>query len=444
MKLRAYTAAAVLWVTPLAAQDAGVPPADVPAPSAESGPVSVLTLEEVYALTRDRNPMIRAASSRAAATATRVDAAGTLPDPMLQVGLMNFGVPGLETDMPMSMVPALSAMQMVPFPGKLGLSERIAEYTTDMARAGTDEVWWGVRGKAARAFYGIYEVDRKLEVMRETRDLLVDFEQIARAMYGAGTGRQSDVLRANVEIARMDAEIRRMEAMRTAAAARLNAVLDRPADTPVPAVAFGTHPGTAPAADTLRAWAAASRPALARSRLGVEQAETRQDLARRQIWPDFTVGVQYGQRPAAAGAVRMGSVMLGFSLPVHAGTRQLRLRDEAAAMQQMAEAELTQTWAQVDAGIGELVAELDRARSLVALYRTDVLPQAEANVESSLASYRVDAVDFMTLVDAQMAVNRFRQELYGLLADYGRAVADMEATIGRELPATTEMLAEAR
>lgn len=438
MHLRALTVA-VLLAAPLAAQDSAVP-------SAAGGPSSAatLTLDEVYALARERNPMIRAASSVADATATRVDAAGTLPDPTFQVGLMNFGLPGFETDMPMSMAPAVSAMQMVPFPGKLGLSEEIASLSTEMARAGTDEAWWDVRGRAARAFYSIYEVERKLEVARETRSLLVDFEQVARAMYGAGTGRQSDVLRANVEIARMDAEIRRMEAMRTAAVARLNAVLDRPADAPVPAVTYHGLPGTTPGQDTLRAWAESTRPMLSQSRLGVEQAETRRDLARRQIWPDFTIGLQYGQRPSAAGAVRMGSVMLGFSVPVHASARQLRMRDEASAMQQMAQAQLEQTRAGVDARIGELVAELDRARSLVSLYRTDVLPQAEANVESSMASYRVGAVDFMTLVDAQMAVNRFRQELYALLADYGRAVADMEATIGRELPATTQVLAEDR
>ncbi len=429
-------ALAVHPVTPLAGQAATGPTTKASAERA----AATLTLDEVYDMARTRNPLLRASTAMAEAAATRVDAAGTLPDPTLQVGIMNFGVPGFETDMPMSMAPALSAMQRVPFPGKLGLSREIAGYSREMARTGSSETWWTVRAKAAAAFYGIYEVERKLAVLRKTRALLVDLEQVARSMYGTGSGRQSDVLRANVEIARMDAEIRRMEAMRTAAAARLNAVLDRPADMAVPQVRYPAAPGATPPADTLLRWAESSRPALARFRLGVEQAETRQELARRQVWPDFSLGLQYGQRPSDAGAVRMGSVMLGFSVPIHAGSRQLRLRDEAAAMQRMAEAELDRTRAEVDARIKELEAELDRARSLVALYRTDVLPQAEANVESALSSYRVGAVDFMTLVDAQMAVNRFRQELFTLLADYGRAVAEMETTIGRELPATTALV----
>jgi outer membrane protein TolC len=113
-------------------------------------------------------------------------------------------------------------------------------------------------------------------------------------------------------------------------------------------------------------------------------------------------------------------------------------------MVSMAQADLADMRAQVDARIGELLAELERTRTLVELYRTEVLPQARANVESSFFSYRVGAVDFMTLVDAQMTVNGYDQELYGLLAEYGRSVAELEMTIGRELPRSSQMLAEAR
>ncbi len=411
-------------------------------PASAAGQQAGLTLQTVYAEARARNPALRAAEAVADAAAARVETAGTLPDPAIQVGIMNFGVPGLETNMPMSMAPSVQAVQRVPFPGKLGLSERIARQSTEMARAAASERWWQVRTRVADAFYGLYEMDRKLEVMRQTQGLLRDFEQVARAMYGSGSGHQSDVLRAGVEIARMDADIRRMEALRAAGAARLNAALDRPAGTAIPAVVYEPLPLAAPPRDTLAAWAEASRPALEGSRLGVERADTRQQLADRQIWPDFTVGLQYGQRPGSDGTVRMGSVLLGFTVPIHAGRRQLREREAAAAMARAAEADLVSERTQVDARISELVAELDRARTLVHLYRADVLPQARADVTSSLASYRVGSIDFMTLVDAQISLNRYRQELYALLADYGRAVARLEGAIGRVLPRTNETLAE--
>lgn len=409
---------------------------------ARDAPQARLTLEEVLALARERNPRLAAARSMVEATAARESWAGLLPDLVLQVGVMNFSLPEVAANMPTSMAPSIQAMQMLPFPGKLALSGRIAEQSTAVVRAEAEEMWWEVRTQVAMAFYEIYAADRQIEVMRRTLDLLRDFEQVARAMYSAGTGRQSDVLRASVEVARMDADITRMAAMREAMAARLNGLLDRPADTPVPSPVLGPLPEGVPPADTLREWAEAYRPAVTRGRVGVERARSTLALARRELWPDLTVGFQYGQRSGAMGTERMGSAMVGFSVPVFASRRQLRMRDEAAAMERAARADLTDLRAEVRARIGELLAELERSRTLVALYRREVLPQARANVESAFSAYRVGLVDFLTLVDAQMTVNRYEGELYALLAEYGQGVAELEMTVGRELPRDGSLVTE--
>ena len=134
------------------------------------------------------------------------------------------------------------------------------------------------------------------------------------------------------------------------------------------------------------------------------------------------------------GTERMGSLMVGFSVPVFAGQRQFRMREEAAAMQRMAEAEMADARATVDARIGELLADMDRSRTLLELYRSEVLPQSAGTVESAFASYRVGSVDFMTLVDAQMTLNEYEQELYQLQAEYAIALAELEMTVGREIP----------
>jgi outer membrane protein TolC len=420
------------------------PPRPGAAQTAAASGAPEFTLEEAYRLARTRNPMLRAAGAAADAAATREPAARTPPDPIVEIGIMNFSVPGFDADMATSMAPSIQVMQMLPWFGKRKLSGRIAEQSTAIARAAWEEAWWEVRNRTAMAFFTIYEADRQLDVMRETLGFLRDFEQVAKAMYSGGEGRQSDVLRAGVEGARMDADIKRMEAMRTSTAARLNGIFDRPAATPVPSPGLADLPLDVPGADTLRAWAEATRPLLDHGRLSVEQARTRGELTRKEIWPDPIFGVQYGQRSRDMGTERMGSAMIGFSVPIFARSRQLRMRDEAAAMEAMAQADLADMRAHVDARIGELLAELDRTRTLVELFRAEVLPQARANVESSFSSYRVGRVDFMTLVDAQMTVNQYEQELYSLLAEYGRSIAELETTIGRELPRSSHSLAETR
>ena len=407
-----------------------------------------ITLEQIYAEARARSPRLAAARALTDAAAALIPGAKLPPDPQLQLGAMNFSLPGFDTNMPTSMMPSIQLMQMLPFPGKLSLSGDIARQSRDAAREQAEETWWELRAEVAMRFYELYSADRQLVTMRETVKLLENFKQVARAMYGAGEGRQADVLRASVDVARMQADIKRMEAMRTAAAARLNGLLNRPAETPIPTVAEPPLPATVAGAETLNAWAEATRPMLARGRVLIDQADSRVRLARREIWPDFTLGVQYGQRPGSSsdgmesGTERMGSVMLGFSVPVFTNQRQKKMQEEARAMRAMASADLADMRAQVNARIGELLAELERSRALVELYRREVLPQAQATVQSALSSYRVGQVDFMTLVDGQMMVNRYKQEMYELLAEYGVAIAELEMTIGRELPHAARMQVE--
>jgi outer membrane protein, heavy metal efflux system len=400
------------------------------------------TLGDYYELARQRSPMLRAALAGVDAAAAAEPSAGLPPDPELQLGIMNASLPGLRTDMPGAMAPSIQLMQMLPVPGKLRLAREIARQTTALAGTAVEETWWDVRARVAMAFYDIYRADQQLEVMQQTLDWLTQVEQVALTLYSTGAGRQSDVLRAGVEVARMKAEIERMHALRAVAAARLNAAVDLPAATPVPRLVFTPLPADVPERATLEQWADESRPLLAAARIAVEQARTREALARREIWPDLTLGLQYGQRGSDIGTERMGSLMLGFSVPVFAGRRQLQMRTEAAAMTGMSAAELAALHADVRARVGELHAELSRAQSLIELYRSEVLPQADANVTSAFAAYRVGRVDFMTLVDAQMTLNRYSQELYALLAEYGWRTAELEMVLGRELPATTRTIGE--
>jgi outer membrane protein TolC len=83
--------------------------------------------------------------------------------------------------------------------------------------------------------------------------------------------------------------------------------------------------------------------------------------------------------------------------------------------------------------VAELYASAERARRLGELYEGTILPQAYTTVAAALASYRVGAVDFMTLLDDQMTVNRYRQDFYALVAQRGQALAELEMLLGRPL-----------
>ena len=412
--------------------------AAISAPAVRAGE-DVLRLSDVYAEVLARNPRVVAARALARAAGARVASTRRPPDPQLQLGFMNYTLPALRPMDPLGMT-QLQVMQMVPVAGKLGLAGTSAGARAEAEAARATDVAWELRARAAAAFYEVASYDRSIAIAAETRRLLEDLARIAATMYRVGEGRQADVLRAQVEIARMDEELVRMRAMRTAAAGRLNALLDRAADAPVPTAALPAFPDATPPLAALQAAAQDGRPMLRAGRDEVRAAQAAETLARRELWPDLQVGVQLGQRPMpvtadgmGGGTERMGSLMLGASVPIFARSRQLQMREEAAAMRQMAGADLAAMRADTRARVTEAYADLTRARNLQALYRTTVLPQAEVSVTSSLAAYRVGSVPFMTLVDSRMTVNRYRQELSTLEAEEGRAWAELEMLLGAPL-----------
>lgn len=397
---------------------------------AQSSPT--LVLADLYRDVQRESPKLEAARALVRAAEARIPASKLPPDPQLQLGFMNYTVPGLRPMDPLGMA-QLQLMQMVPVAGKLGLSGRVSTAQAGAQRERANDVSWELRSQAAMAFYELYQTEQRLVVMRETLRLLQDLQRTAEAMYRVGEGRQADVLRAHVEIARMTEDTLRMQTMRTSMHARLNALLNRAPSAEVAEPLLPVFPDSLPPADDLAATAELNRPMVRASERELEAADNSARLARREIWPDLTVGVQYGQRSAEMGVERMGSLMLGASVPIFASQRQLRMREEASAMQAMARADLAAMRADTRGRVVEAYANLTRARNLSRLYRSTVLPQAEATVTSSLAAYRVGSVDFMTALDNRMKVNEYRQELLTLEAEEGTAWAELEMLLGREL-----------
>ena len=392
-----------------------------------------LTLGAVYEAVDRANPRARAALQLARAAEARVPGATRPPDPELQLGLMNYSLPRFAPDPTLGMR-QLQLMQMVPLRGKLAAAGDAARARADAAGARAADVRWDVRAQAALAFYAGWAAGERIAIARETRRLVENAATVAMAMYRVGDGRQSDVLRARVEIARMEEEITKMEAMQEAARARLAAAADAAPDLVVGVPTLPRFPDALPGRDSLELVALTGRPMLAAGQAEVQATYADARLARRELWPDVTVGVQYGERSMGEmGTDRMGSLMVGASIPIFAGSRQLRMRDEAAAMRAMAEAELAGMRAETRARVAQVHAELASARRLAALYRTTVLPQAEAAAASALASYRTGGVDFMTVLDNRMTVNRYREELVSLAAAEGRAWAELEMLVGHPL-----------
>jgi cobalt-zinc-cadmium efflux system outer membrane protein len=398
--------------------------------NSQGRPVLADLIQEALA----NNPRLEAAVQRTLAAEKAVPQAGALPDPQLTLGLMNLPVNSFAFDQEPMTGKLISVMQMFPFPGKQALATNMAEDEAAAVRLQQAEIRNQIVQMVKKAYYDLYAIDRAAETVEKNKTLMEQFVQVAETKYATGSGLQQDVLRAQVELSKLEDDLITWQQRRLAAAAKLNALLNRPADAPVRATAKelalpDTPPQFSPSQIEER------RPLLRAWRERLNKAGDAVELARHDRWPNFTLGASYSQRDNLATGMIMHdffSATISLNIPLFSSRKQGAKVAEREVDEAALAAEYKNVRAEVLAEIESLRAELERNRKRVELYRGGILIQAQQSLESAQTGYQVGKVDFLTLITNWMMVENYELQYFFALADYHKALAGYELATGGE------------
>jgi len=158
-------------------------------------------------------------------------------------------------------------------------------------------------------------------------------------------------------------------------------------------------------------------------------AEKNRDLAYRNRYPDFTVGVS----PIQTGnSVNEWELMFELNIPLQQQSRRSQER-EADKMIEVARARKAATANQLLADLSVQLAALDATRRVEMLAQTNLLPQAELTFQAALAGYESGKVDFATLLDAQRQIRNAKQDIIKARAEQQVRLAEVERLVGEDL-----------
>ncbi len=389
-------------------------------------------LEDLIAEALERNPEIQSAFHRYEAARRRPAQEGALPDPMLSVGYTSVGRPyplaGLGTQ-PMANA-GLMFTQEIPGPGKRRLRAAIGQQEAEAERRSARQIQLEVISRLKQAYYGLAYRTQAEENLAERARLLEDILRVAEARYAAGLAPQQDVLRMQTEISLLEAERQRLEGQSEILRAEITSLLARPAGSPLGRPAKLDLPRELPELARLLEAAGQNSPLLAERESRIAGAEIALDFARRRAWPDFALNAGYFNMGA------MGSMYmfrLDFRLPVYYGRKQRpavaeqfeqlrneRRQYEAAALDLRYRVQEEYTTAQV-------------AARLARFYETTLLPQAQAALEASLASYQTGATDLTDVLNSFEKLLRYELARIEEIANYHAAVSRLEQLTGKVL-----------
>jgi outer membrane protein TolC len=351
------------------------------------------------------------------------------PDPTASVAYTNDTITDLTLGESIMSNVTFAWTQEVPYPGKRRLAGDVARAEIEVVRTGLDATILALRAQVKQSYVELVRLDRTRAILEDSRRLLESFYETARRRYESGEGILENVLRAQTELTRIDADLAGIAQERRSAGVALNAMLGRPADASLgPAL----HPARPAAADgaTLERAALERSPVVGAFRAAARREEIRVDLAERSLKPDFMWTAAYVHRgdidPMAMG-------MLGARLPLwrkhkqHQSVVQAR-REAEAALRDVETAEL-----ELLAEIRDLVARAERAGLQMRLYGEGVLPQARSALESAAASYSVGKTEFVTLIGDFLAVLEAEKQHAMQRADQATALAWLEPLTGATL-----------
>ncbi len=398
-----------------------------------AAPLPGADVESLLAIARANNLEVAGMRHEAAAATERIEQAAALPDPRFKLELQDVTRMGAQSP---SLWPSdvgstrYTLTQELPWFGTLALKREQAEFAAQGAQTQVQSVWADVAARIKLAYAQLYFLQRTEGLNREILGLMQRLEQIARERYAGGLAPQQDAIRAQSEQTAIQAELIAVQTEAHHTRARLNALLARPIHAPL-AEPQSLRP--LPAADQLDYAALAQRalahnPQLAADEARLRSADKGQELALKNRYPSFTLGVAPTQ---FQNDFKAWDLMLEMNIPLQQGTRRAQER-EALALREAAQARRDASLYQLQAELSENLDALQSAQQTEALMGNSLLPQAELSLQSALAGYEAGKGDFASVMEAQARIRQAKQSRIKAQAEGQARLAQLERLLGEE------------
>jgi len=375
------------------------------------------------------NPEVRAARQRVERLREREPQATALPDPM---ATFTFGELAQTAAGQVDYI--VGVQQSLPYPGTLDARGEVARQEVVASLHALQGVIDRVVGDVRRAYWSYDGASREIEVLEQSRLLLIQIESAVQARVRVGKAGQADLLRISREVAALENRISEWIRRQQTASAMLGRITSRRAPAAWPRTEINEWTDSAFDSEALRRLATQNNPGVAEAQARVQTYRQRLELARQERKPDFVVGFQYGEvragglAPGANGDDQIAGTV-GVTIPFGSGRYDASERE---AMRGMGEA-LAEVHAAQDRVVYEVevaLARIESSEQSLRRLQERMMPDARQTIEVALSSYRTGDVDFIQMLDDWQVLLGDQLEEARLIADLQKALADLEQAVG--------------
>jgi outer membrane protein TolC len=396
-----------------------------------AGASADLTLAEAVAIAQRNDPWLLGSEFRQQAMAADAIAAGSLPDPMMDLGFANLPTDTFDFDQEAMTQFKVGVVQAFPRGDSLALGQQRLQVLGEQFPYQRDDRRARLAVNVASVWLEAWRARESIRLIEGDRALFEQLVEVAESSYANAVARtrQQDLVRAQLELTRLEDRLEVLYEQLETSRSRLGEWL-RPGPSGVspgqdewqpdaysmPALASQLpdiplqHPelyrGGAVASQADIAALLGRHPALRSLDRQIDASRVDVELARQKYRPEWKVNAGYGYRessPTGQDRPDFFSVGLAFDLPLFTSRRQDQQLQSAIAGSEAMRTEKMLALRTMVAGCETQYARLQRLEQRQQLYRTRLLPQMQEQAESSLSAYTRDDGDFAEVVRARIA-----------------------------------------
>lgn len=399
-----------------------------------------VTLEDYLRHAALNNAGLKAAFEEWKAAVEQVPQAKALPDPRFTYG---YYIREIETRVGPQQN-RLGIMQVFPWFGEIEARADTAAAAAKAARQHYEAKKLKLFFEVKEAFHEYAYLASAVEIAEENLELVKHFEEVARTKYIAATAGHPDVIRAQMELAKLEDQVRTLEEFRNPIVARLNAVLNRPGiELPWPQPE--EFQPVRLTREKVIAMLKTYNPELQGLDFEVESSRTRLEVAKKKFYPDIGVGVDWIDTGDRSG-VRDGgtdAVILMFTMNLPIWRKSYKAAElQAEANVRKARQQRVETQNTIIARTERALYDFEDSGRKVELYENVLVPKAKELLGVSETAYKGGTVDFLSLIDAQRMLLGYKLNYERAVTDNLQRLAELEMLAGAELSPADNKSAE--
>ncbi len=328
-------------------------------------------------------------------------------------------------------------MQTFPWFGKIEARTDAAAANANAAKQQYEAAKLNLFEKVKNDFYEFAYLATAIDIAKENLELIKHFEEVARAKYRAAAATHPDIIRAQMELATIEDILNSLEKLKEPTVARLNALLNRPADTSLSWPQKHPPLEVVLIRDQIIDKIVRMNPELSALDWRTEAAKAELEMAKKKFYPDIGIGVDWiatddarntGVRDSGKDPVIL---MFAINIPLWHDSYKGAERQARANIRKHQQQKIDIQNNTISRAV-QVIYDIEDSRRKIDLYGDVLVPKAQELIEASEAAYRAGTVDFLSLIDAERMLLKNQLNYHRSIIDSQQSIARLETLMGEQ------------